>query len=82
MDERDEPYLNSEEIARYLGGISVKLVRALCAQRRHPLPHVRIGGKRLILSKRRWLDDWAAQTKRQTTEDANNAGERLQEVPL
>jgi hypothetical protein len=77
----EEPFINSDEIASHLGGISVKMVRTLCIARKNPLPHVRIGGKRQILSKRSWLNDWLEQQRPQVLATKETGGrKRLQDV--
>jgi hypothetical protein len=52
----NEPWLNTEAIAAYCGGVDVSTIQRWCKE--DQFPHVRAGRRGRILSKARWIDAW------------------------
>jgi hypothetical protein len=63
-----DPYLSLRALAGY-SGLSVRRLRALLEDSRHPLPCFRIGGK--ILVRRSGYDTWAARYRREGRVDVD-----------
>jgi hypothetical protein len=51
-----EPWLNTETIATYCGGVDVSTVQRWCKE--NEFPHVRADRRGRILSKAAWIDAW------------------------
>lgn len=63
-----DPYLSLRALAGY-AGLSIRRLRALLEDPRHPLPCFRIGGK--ILVRRSEYDTWAARYRREGRPDVD-----------
>lgn len=54
-----EPWMDSDAIAKYIGGVDLSTIQRWCAE--SDFPHVRANRRGKILSRASWIDRWLMQ---------------------